>query len=147
MMQKERVLVRDNKGIFLKMFKRKFKDEFEFSEKSFFDCSEEEVKQYDRIVYVVHSKEELLGFLQQEKRTNVLVCLFNKQFYASLAFLEVINNLILFDESKTSREIFKELNTFFKKKLDFKKESVAIPESNLPYIKSNDYYKAMYFLM
>lgn len=146
-MQKERVLVRDNKGIFLKMFKRKFKDEFEFSEKSFFDCSEEEVKQYDRIVYVVHSKEDLLGFLQQEKRTNVLICLFNKQFYASLAFLEVINNLILFDESKTSREIFKELNTFFKKKLDFKKESAALPESNLPFIKSNDYYKAMYFLM
>ncbi|AXB58246.1 hypothetical protein HYN86_17265 [Flavobacterium fluviale] len=146
-MQKERVLVRDNKGIFLKMFKRKFKDEFEFSEKSFFDHSEEEVKPYDRIVYVVYNREELIGFLQENKRTNVLVCLFNKQFYTSLAFLEAINNLILFDESKTSREIFKELKTFFKKTLDFKNEKIPVTESNMPQSTTSDYYKAMYFLM
>lgn len=146
-MQKERVLVRDNKGVFLKMFKRKLKDEFEFHEKLFFDHSEKEVKPYDRIVYVVYSKEELLGFLQENKRPNVLVCLFNKQFYASLAFLDVINNLILFDESKTSREIFKELKTFFKKKLDFTNEKVSLSELQMPNVKSQEYYKAMYFLM
>ncbi|PBJ04388.1 hypothetical protein [Flavobacterium sp. ACN6] len=146
-MQKERVLVRDNKGVFLKMFKRKLKDQFEFSEKAFFDHSIEEVKPYDRIVYVVYNKEELLGFLQENKKPNVLVCLFNKQFYTSLAFLQVINNLILFDESKTSREIFKELKTFFNKKLDFKNEKAAMSELQMPNLKSQEYYKAMYFLM
>jgi len=144
-MEKERVLVRDNKGVFLKMFKRKFKDEFEFSEKSFFDHNEEEAKEYDRIVYVVHTREELLGFLQENRTTNVLVCLFNKQFYTSLAF--IVNNLILFDESKTSREIFRELKTFFKSKLDFKNERISFSGSRLLQTKADDYYKAMYFLM
>jgi hypothetical protein len=145
-MEKERVLVRDNKGVFLKMFKRKFKDEFEFSEKSFFgNNEEEEAKPYDRIVYVVHTREELLGFLQENKTTNVLVCLFNKQFYPSLAFL--VNNVVLFDESKTSREIFKELQTFFKSKLDFKNERISFSGSKLLQTKADDYFKAMYFLM
>jgi hypothetical protein len=146
-MQKERVLVVDNQGFFLKMFKRKLKDEFEFLEKSFTDQCEGTINQYDRIIYVVYRREELLSFLQEEKRANTLVCLFNRQLYKSLSFLEEINNLILFDESKTSREIFKEVKLFLKKKLDFKREKKTVRPSNPSQSKFNEYYKAMYFLM
>ncbi|MET3027051.1 hypothetical protein ABXT06_10255 [Flavobacterium sp. UW10123] len=146
-MQKERVLVHDDNGIFLKMFKRKFKDEFEFLEKSFADRNEELINQCDRIIYVVYNREELLRFLQEDKRTNTLVCLFNKQLYRSLSFIDAIHNLILFDESKTSREIFKEVKLFLKKNLDFRNEKKTVSQSNLSQTKFNEYYKAMYFLM
>ncbi|NWL03007.1 hypothetical protein DM790_19465 [Flavobacterium collinsii] len=147
-MEKERVLVRDNKGIFLKMFKRRLKADFDFFEKSFFDHSEDKIKQYDRIVYVVYEKKELLGFLQEEnKNENILVCLFDKHFFTSLSFLEMINNLILFDESKTSREIFKEVKTFFKKKLDFRNDRISLQQLNFMQAKFPEYYKAMYYLM
>lgn len=137
----------DNKGSFLKMFKRKFKDEFEFLEKSFTDQCEGTKNQYDRTIYVVYRREELLSFLQEEKRANTLVCLFNGQLYRSLSFLEGVNNLILFDESKTSREIFKEVKLFLNKKLDFKREKKTVRLSNPSQSKLNEYYKAMYFLM
>ncbi|WJS94025.1 hypothetical protein NYQ10_18215 [Flavobacterium johnsoniae] len=146
-MQRERVLVRDNRGVFLRMFKRKLKDEFEFLEKSFNEQSEELANNYDRTIYVVYNKEELLRFLQDDKRMNTLVCLFDKQFYRTLSFLETINNLILFDESKTSREIFKEVKLFLKKKLDYKNEKKSVLQSNISPTKFNEYYKAIYFLM
>lgn len=146
-MQKERVLVVDNQGFFLKMFKRKLKDEFEFFEKSFTEPCEGTINQYDRIIYVVYKREELLSFLQEEKRANDLVCLFNGQLYRSLSFLEGINNLILFDESKTSREIFKEVKLFLKKKLDLKREKMTVRPTNPSQSKFHEYYKAMYFLM
>ncbi|MBJ2126148.1 MULTISPECIES: hypothetical protein [Flavobacterium] len=142
-MKKEKILVRDNKGIFLKMFKRKLKTDFDFFEKSFFDNSEDKIKEYDRIIYVVYDRNELLGFLQENRNRNVLVCLFDKQFYASLSFLEIMNNLVLFDEYKTRREIFKEIKAFFKKKLESTTEKVS-SQSNIPF---PDYYKAMYYLM
>lgn len=127
------------------MFKRKLKDEFEFSETSFIDQKEDLNNHYDRIIYVIHNREELLKFLQEDKRINALVCLFDKQFYRSLSFLEAINNLILFDESKTSREIFKEIKLFLKKKLDYKNEKKSVLQSSLT--KFDEYYKAMYFLV
>lgn len=145
-MNKEKVLVHDNKGVFLKMFKRKLKDEFDFSEKSFFDQIEE-TKKYDRIIYVVYDRQELLSFLQENTSSNVLVCLFNKQFYRSLAFLEAMNSLILFDESKTSREIFKELRTFFRKKLEFRNEKMSLQYTTAMQKNFNEYYKALYYLM
>jgi len=125
------------------MFKRKLKTDFDFFEKSFFDSSEDKIKEYDRIVYVVYDRNELLGFLQENTNKNVLVCLFNKQFYTSLSFLEIMNSLVLFDEYKTSREIFKEIKAFFKKKLESKSEKISLH----PNIQFPDYYKAMYYLM
>lgn len=139
--------VHDNRGVFLKMFKRKLKDEFEFLEKSYAEQSEELTNNYNRTIYVVYNKEELLSLLQDDKRMNTLVCLFDKQFYRTLSFLETINNLILFDESKTSREIFKEVKQFLKKKLDYKNEKKSVLQSNISPTKFNEYYKAMYFLM
>ncbi|MBB4802310.1 hypothetical protein HNP37_002383 [Flavobacterium nitrogenifigens] len=137
----------DNKRIFLRMFKRKLKDEFEFSENSFIDQNKKTANYFDRIIYVIHSKEELLSLLKEGPRSNSLVCLFDKQFYSSLSFLEAINNLILFDESKTSREIFKEVKLFLKKRLDSKSQNKSTLQSNILQTKSNEYYKAIYFLM
>jgi len=147
-MKKERVLVRDSKGVFLKMFRRKFKDDFEFSEKPFSVENEKEIKNFDRVVYVIYDKQEALDFLEQKNiETNFLICLFNKHLYKSLSFLEGVNNLILLDESKTRCEIFKEVNLFFTKKLDSQKANKSIMTSNTLQGRFNDYYKAMYFLM
>jgi hypothetical protein len=145
-MEKERVLVFDSKGTFLKMFKRKFKEEFDFIENSFFDKTE--TKEFDRIVFVLHNHNELLNFLAQEKKeSNILVCLFNLQFYRSLSFLAETNNLILFDESKTRNEILKELKTYFNSKLDSKTIEKPFLPLNFSQKKIKEYYKAMYFLM
>nr|WP_294782937.1 hypothetical protein [uncultured Flavobacterium sp.] len=127
------------------MFKRKLKADFDFFEKSFFDTSEDKAKQYDRTIYVVYSKKELLGILQENINTNALVCLFDKQYYTSLSFLKMMNNLILFDECKTSREIFKEIKAFFRKKFDSETEKNYSKEYNT--IQFPEYYKAMYYLM
>lgn len=127
------------------MFKRRLKADFDFFEKSFFDDSEDKIKKYDRIVYVVYEKNELLAFLQENRNTNVLVCLFDKQFYTSLSFLEIINSLILVDECKTNREIFMEIKAFFKKKFDAKNEKIALQKSSI--MQFPEYYKAMYYLL
>ncbi|WP_125723063.1 hypothetical protein [Flavobacterium ustbae] len=144
-MQKEKVLVFDSKDTFLKMFKRRFKENFDFIEESFFDKKE---KEFDRIVYVIYNHSELLNFLSNGKRgTNILVCLFNVQFYRSLSFLEETNNLILFDELKTRTEIVVELKNFFSSKLDQKQEEKSFKPSQISQKKFQDYYRAMYFLM
>lgn len=144
-MAKKKVLVFDSKGVFLKMFKRRFKDQFEFIEDSFLH---ETVKESDRIVYVIYNHNELLQFLSQDKKeANTLVCLFNVQFYRSLSFLEVTDNVMLFDESKTRTEILKELKEFFNSKLDFKMDKKKFISSKISQRKFQEYYKAIYFLM
>jgi len=149
-MEKERVLVCDNKGIFLKMFKRRFKNEFDFFENSFFSKNENEAAKFDRSIYVVYDKSELVEFLQLEKKgTNVLVCLFNKQLYDSLSFLQEVKSLILLDSSKTRIEIIKELKSHFKNKSDLVPETseMKFAASNIMSIKFNNFYKALFFLM
>ncbi|KAF2333897.1 hypothetical protein [Flavobacterium nitrogenifigens] len=127
------------------MFKRRFKEEFDFYEDSFFEETE---KKSDRIVYVIYNHSELLNFLSHGKRgANTLVCLFNIQFYRSLSFLEVTNNLILFDESKTRTEILKELKLFFSGKSEYKEEKKSFKPSKDFLKKFQEYYRAMYFLM
>ncbi|WP_164975049.1 hypothetical protein [Flavobacterium sp. YO12] len=46
------------------MFKRKFKDEFEFSEDSFLLKNEEESKDFDRSIFVIYEKSELIDFFK-----------------------------------------------------------------------------------
>lgn len=149
-MEKERVLVCDNKGIFLKMFKRRFKNEFDFFENSLLSKNENEAAKFDRSIYVVYDKSELVEFLQLEKKgTNVLVCLFNKQLYDSLSFLQEVKSLILLDSSKTRIEIIKELKSHFKNKSDLVPETseMKFAASNIMSIKFNNFYKALFFLM
>lgn len=148
--EKEQVLVRDNKGIFLKMFKRKFKDQFDFSENPLFSKFKYETTKFDRYIYVVYDKFELLEFLKIEQHnTNVLVCLFDKQLYSSLLLLEEIKNLVLVDSSKTRTEIIKDLKAYFKTKADDSSQLIrqTISDSALLQSKFQDNYKAMYFLM
>ena len=68
------------------------------------------------IIYrcIIYDKAELLQFLEMDKKgNNVLVCLFDKQLYDSLSFVEETNSLILLDSSKTRIEIVKELKAYF----------------------------------
>ena len=96
------------------MFKRKFKNEFDFYEDTFLIDNENDYKDFDRSIFVVYDKSEMIDYLKLEKKgSNVLVCLFNKHLYSSLAFLQEINNLILLDESKTKPEIVKDLQAHF----------------------------------
>ncbi|MDQ6471700.1 hypothetical protein RB619_13675 [Flavobacterium sp. LHD-80] len=149
-MEKESVLVRDNKGIFLKMFKRRFKEEFDFSECSFLLQDENKAKDFNHSIFVVYDKFEMIEYLKLEKKgNNILVCLFNKQLYGSLAFLEEINNLILLDDSKTRIEIIKELKEHLKNKLGYKLQSSEKRFPNTPVLHTqfHNFYKALFFLM
>ncbi|MBF4464348.1 hypothetical protein [Flavobacterium sp. LC2016-12] len=115
-MIKKRVLVRDNKGIFLKMFKRKFKDEFEFSEDSFLLKNKNKLDNFDYSVFVVYDYSELVEFFELDSiRTNFTVCLFSKHLYNSLSLIEEIKDLVLIDASKNKAELFEDLKLYFKK--------------------------------
>ena len=110
----------DNKGVFLKMFKRKFRSVFEFSEDSFLLENGSDSSDFDRSIFVVYDKAELLDFLRLEKKgTNVMLCLFDKQLFSSLSFFKEIKNLVLIDGSKNRTEIFKDLALYFKSKSEF----------------------------
>jgi len=125
-MIKKRVLVRDNKGFFLKMFKRKFKDEFEFSEDSFLLKNKNKLDNFDYSVFVVYDYSELVEFFELDSiRTNFTVCLFSKHLYNSLSLIEDIKDLVLIDASKNKAELFEDL------KLYFKKTSSLIPKTAL----------------
>ncbi len=141
---------RDNKGIFLKMFKRKFKNEFDFSEESFLFNNEKDLIKYDRSIFVVYEKNELLEFLKMDKKgRNVLVCLFNKQLYSSLSLLDEINNLIVLDNAKTRPEIVSELKqhlTENSKSKDQNKEENFF-NSSIFQTQFNNFYKGLFFLM
>jgi len=116
MIKKEKVLVRDNKGIFLKMFKRKFKSEFEFSEDSFLLKNENKATSFDHSVFVVYEYSELLDFFELEGiHSNFIVCLFSKHLYNGLSMIEEIKDVLLIDASKTKTEIFEDLKLYFKK--------------------------------
>lgn len=117
-MKKGNILVYDSRGVFFKMFKRTFKDEFNFSE-YLLDQHHNEFKKSDRSIFVVYEEKELLDFLNLDKEgLNILVCLFNKHLYSSLSFLEESNNLILLDESKTKHEMVQNLKAHLKRKSD-----------------------------
>lgn len=146
-MEKGRVLVQDNKGVFLKMFKRRFKDEFDFFESSF--STKNELANFDRSIFVVYDKFELIEYLNMDKKgSNVLVCLFNKQLYSSLLFLEEMNNLILLDESRTRAEIIKDLKLYFNKKSEAieKTKKTVFTNSTIFQTQFHNFHKAMFFL-
>jgi hypothetical protein len=133
------------------MFKRKFKDEFEFHENSFSDLNEKESLDFDRCIYVVYNKTEFLDFLKLDKNgRNILVCLFNKQLYSSLTFLNDLKNLIMIDGSNNKAEIMKDLKSYFKEKTDFVMPTAPrVISQNLSSLKTkfSNFDKAVYFLM
>ena len=121
-MGKKNILICDNKRVFVKMFKKKFSQEFEFTD-AFLKEEESRTKCFDRLIFVVYDKFELIEFLKLYKKgTNILVCVFNKQLYNGLTFLEEFNDLFLLDGSKTRKEIIKDLRANFKNPLNFKQQ-------------------------
>ena len=133
------------------MFKRKFKDEFEFNETSFSGVNENESLDFDRCIYVVYNKTEFLDFLKLDKKgTNILVCLFNKQLYSSLTFLNDLKSLIMIDGSNNKAEIIKDLKLYFKEKTNFTIPTTPrVISQNLSSLKTkfSNFDKAVYFLM
>ncbi|QOG00793.1 hypothetical protein [Flavobacterium sp. MDT1-60] len=131
------------------MFKRKFKDEFEFSEDSFLLKNEDKPDNFDYSVFVVYDYSELVEFFELDRiSTNFMVCLFSKHLYNSLSLIEEIKDLILIDASKNKAELFEDL------KLYFKKSSSLIPKlsrkknvnSNIPKMQLDILQKALFYL-
>lgn len=54
------------------MFKRRFKNEFDFFENSFLCKNENESAEFDRSIFVVYEKSELVNFLQLEKKERTI---------------------------------------------------------------------------
>jgi hypothetical protein len=120
-MRKKNILICDNKKVFVKMFKRKFSKEFEFTD-ALLKEEQTTAENFDRLIFVVYDKLELIEFLKLYKKgTDILVCVFNKQLYKSLSFLEEFNDLFLLDGSKTRNEIIMDLQANLKNALNFKK--------------------------
>lgn len=63
-MKKEKVLIQDNKGMFLKMFKKELVDEFQFTETSTKINHQTQLQAFNRFVYVTYDKAELIDFLK-----------------------------------------------------------------------------------
>ncbi|WP_291148581.1 hypothetical protein [Flavobacterium sp. UBA7680] len=141
--------IEDNQGVFLKMFKRKFKEEFEFSEDSFLLENGSKPKDFERSIFVVYDKSELIDFLKLEKKgTNVMVCFFNKHLHNSLLYFNEIKNLKLVDASKSRNELLKELKSYFKDTSDFisKIPEIKFSNSTVNQTQLDSLQKALFFM-
>ncbi|WP_281232917.1 hypothetical protein [Flavobacterium gelatinilyticum] len=146
--EKEKVLVRDNRGVFLKMFRRKFKDEVEFSEDSFLLKNNSKSADFDRSIFVVYEKEELIEFLKLGKNgSNVMLCFFDKQLYNSLVFIEGLKNFFIIDASKTRREIVLDLKMYFTDKSENTINKGKLGSTFSTLAQSADFQKALFFMM
>jgi hypothetical protein len=142
-MEKKNILVCDNKKVFMKMFKRKFGNEFEFTDSATLDENKKNVQHFDRLVFVVYNKLELIEFLKfYKKGINILVCIFNKKLYTDLIFLEDFNDLLLLDGSKTRNEIMNDLKSSFINSLGFKQQISESGFSNF-YTQKNQSYTSI----
>lgn len=131
------------------MFKRKFKEEFEFSEDSFLLENGSRPKDFERSIFVVYDKSELIDFLKLEKKgTNVMVCFFNKHLHNSLLYFNEIKNLKLVDASKSRNELLKELKSYFKDTSDFisKIPEIKFSNSTVNQTQLDSLQKALFFM-
>lgn len=143
-MEKIQVLVRDDKGLFLKMFKNNFADEFKFTQDSFLISKKPKSQGLNRSIFVVYSHQELIEFLKLEKKgTTVLVCLFDEMLYSNLPVLEEINKLVVLGGYQTKRVIVNELKSYFKN-TDIQS---AVLGFNTKQIQSNDLYKTVLYFV
>lgn len=143
-MKREKVLVRDDNKGFLKIFKRELLSEFQFTETSLITNNETESMNFDRFIYVVYNKSELIQFLNVEKTgLNVLICLFNEQLCRNIPFLEEIYDLILLDGYKTKREIITDLKLYFKNTSDSNFIKSDFPSSDENRNQSHNVFKSL----
>ncbi|MFH6934832.1 hypothetical protein [Flavobacterium sp. YO12] len=149
-MEKIQVLVRDDKGLFLKMFKNNFADEFKFTQDSFLISKKPKSQGLNRSIFVVYSRQELIEFLKLEKKgTIALVCLFDKLLYANIAVLEEINNLIALSGYQTKRGIVNDLKVYLKTAVQSKSDTIQSKVLNVDtkQIQSNDLYKTVLYFV
>ncbi len=149
-MEKIQVLVRDDKGLFLKMFKNNFKDEFKFTQDSFLSSNKSRVQGLNSSIFVVYSHHELIEFLKLEKKgTTALVCLFDEMLYSNLPVLEEINKLVVLGGYQTKRVIVNELKSYFKNTDSYKNKDIQSPVLgfNTKQIPPNDLYKTVLYFV
>jgi len=146
-MKKDRILVHDKKGNFLKMFKRKLKVEFDFYTTSLF-VTENQSNDFDYSIFVIYDKTELIEYLKCDKKdSNNLLCLFDKRLFSSLNLLEGIKNLILIDDSKTRKEVIKELKLHFENDFENEEQQKSVfTNSTVHQNQFQNLYKALYLL-
>lgn len=131
------------------MFRRKFKGDFEFYENSFLLKNDIESCDFDRSVFVIYDKSELIEFLKLKKKgTNVMICFFNKQLLNSLIFLDEIKNVKLIDASRSRTEITADLKLYFNNTSDYiaKIPEIKFSRRNIYKAQFDDFQKALFFM-
>lgn len=129
--EKIKVLISDHKGLFSRMFGKELTEEFDIITNSSLVNNQVEMKDFDRLITVVYNKLELRDFLEiEEKKSNILVCLFNKRLYTKISFIEEINDLIVLDGYKTKKRIVKDLKSHLKKASQFQNPQAKSVFSN-----------------
>lgn len=124
-MVKRTVLICDAKKVFVKMFKRKFSQEFEFIDNFILSEGKTEYENFDGLIVVIYNKLEVINFLKvYSKEKNVLVFVFNEQLFERLTFLEEFNGVSLLDGSKTRKELVEDLRSNLKKALNFRQRVI-----------------------
>ena len=149
-MEKIQVLVRDDKGLFLKMFKNNFADEFKFTQDSFLNSKKQKSQGLNRSIFVVYSHQELVEFLKLEKKgTIALVCLFDKLLYGNVAGLEEINDLVALSGYQTKRGIVNDLKVYFKNAAQPKNDTIQteVLNAETTEIQPNDLYKTVLYFV
>ncbi|MCC9064678.1 hypothetical protein [Flavobacterium piscisymbiosum] len=66
-LKKTKVLVRDPRGLFNKIFKKDLTHEFELTDNSFL-TENKNINDFDRFIFVIYNKLELSDFLKLEKK-------------------------------------------------------------------------------
>ncbi|MDR7372884.1 hypothetical protein [Flavobacterium aquidurense] len=109
-----KISVLDNKGCFLKMFKKKFKDEYDFTVGVDLSSEENEFS-LDCLVVALYNDSDLMEFLKlRQKGLNVILFVhYNKELFYNLVYLEDRTGLVVIDASGTKMEIFKDLKKHF----------------------------------
>ncbi|MBF4516726.1 hypothetical protein IRZ71_10235 [Flavobacterium sp. ANB] len=110
--------------------------------------NENESGHFDRSIFVIYEKSELIEFLKLEKKeTNVMVCFFNKQLHNSLLLLDEIKNLKIIDASQSRTEIFKDLKLYFNNTSDYvaKIPEIKFSKKSLYQSPFDNFQKALFF--
>jgi len=110
-----KISVFDNKGFFLKMYKKKFKDQYDFDPDFYLPSGDNDFRTYCLVV-VLYNDADLIEFLKlRQKGLNVILFVhYNKELFYNLVYLEETIGLAVLDASGTKMEIFKNLKNYFK---------------------------------
>ena len=107
------------------MFKKSFSNDFQFSTNLFLDENKIKPVNFDYFIFVIYDKEDLIECLKLHKEgSNALVCVFKKQMYTDLLFLEEMNDLILLDGSKSKKDLIADLKRSLNCNLNYRQQAI-----------------------